>query len=555
MYDNAAFDPNNNIFLTFLGAGTPTGGYVTFNGTPPPNVWIPVTIESALLTGGSTVTTMLIDVVTLPASDTKIWLDDFFVSNGITLNHQISKGTGNEPWLSIRSIWGTDITLDTSSSFSPSVEGRYQGSTESVETFIRETIMPPISTSIYQTADFAGTEANPIIVSGGWDTTDMSQQIGETFIDGRSGLGTGIRSTSSNDVYYERIKVRRFNNGVELFTQNLKGYFDSCNNTDIGVRMVGGGTSISNITAAFGNDRGVILNLSTSASAVNMYNVDSNQSVGVNISSPLFVNVSGTMETRYNRDAGVSINSGGGVFGSIQASRTIAGPGLAITNNSAPIIINSLSASSNNTYAAEYTNPGAPIKIYNSITNLNASNVAYTVSLPNRTCNFLVENACFGEGSLFNTSITDYSGTTFKAQGINGNYRNNRTYGDGYTYKSNSSNWEVDVTSTARNSIYPVKILLAALPLNAGGTFTFTASIKKSHATDISARLIVYGGRVLGIPNDVYSVATSTSFTTYTITGMVPSIRSTVEVFLEVWSDTGSTSNYVQVESIDFSQT
>lgn len=81
-----------------------------------------------------------------------------------------------EPWLAIVNFDGTTVTLE---------ETNYPGTTESITAYKREPIV--LSPTVAQpgcTSD--GTPSLPITLSGGWNTTDMSTQTGETWVAARN---------------------------------------------------------------------------------------------------------------------------------------------------------------------------------------------------------------------------------------------------------------------------------------------------------------------------------------------------------------------------------
>lgn len=550
MYDNLALDTTSITFSFVFDTPIANSTFMT-DQILPINVWIPICIDVGSLFGGlgSIRITDVYWYCDTVASTTNVWFDNVFISRGISLNHQISKNTDNETWYSIKSVYNTDLRLDTSGRKLPTALGKYQGATETVTTYVRGTITPTISTNTYQTINYDGADGSPVVVSGGWDTTDMSQQIGDTFIDGRAGLGIGVNALGSY-TYYERFYQRRFEEGFQASTDNIGGYFDSGNNYDIGIFLNGDNPVIKDIKGAFGNDYGLFLAGSYSASAQNMYNMDTNGVYGVIFNSTKNTNV-GDVYTR-GCDTGFNWGAGGGSMNSLYHSRNQAP---ATFNNTAPVTLNLLSASSNVNYGALLNNN--VVKIYNAITSGNSLNKAFHIGDSSKSVTYVIENAAYGE-SAFVDGIGDYEGIIVRSQKEQRQYNVNKTYSDGYVIESVESggglSWKISITGTTRNIIYPAKLLLGPIALNANSEFTFSINGQKSDSTDISARLVIYGGRVPGIPNDVSTEITSTSGATYTLTA-TPTERCTVEVWCEVWSNTGSTTDYITLDTVDLDQT
>lgn len=110
----------------------------------------------------------------------------------ITLQSLIGTNDGN--WYPVRSMSGTTITLDNYPIGTPLNGNRgFTGTSGTVALYRRETIKTAVqataTTASHTFSGSAGTSTNPITVSGGWDTTSMSSQTGETYYDGLDGFG------------------------------------------------------------------------------------------------------------------------------------------------------------------------------------------------------------------------------------------------------------------------------------------------------------------------------------------------------------------------------
>lgn len=110
-------------------------------------------------------------------------------SDCLTLNHVIGKNDGD--WWAIRAINGTTIELETGGADSNQGTGRgYSGTTESVTTYARlpikpaDTVAANFSLQTYAGSD--GSSGTPVTISGGWNSTDMSTQTGDTYLDALS---------------------------------------------------------------------------------------------------------------------------------------------------------------------------------------------------------------------------------------------------------------------------------------------------------------------------------------------------------------------------------
>jgi len=102
-------------------------------------------------------------------------------SQALTLTHLIGKNLTTDSFWAIRAIRDNVVWLFTTpaaSNDTSSIILNYSGATESVTTYKYTPI--PITTT--QVISDSGISGSPIIISGGWDRTDMSTQTLETFI-------------------------------------------------------------------------------------------------------------------------------------------------------------------------------------------------------------------------------------------------------------------------------------------------------------------------------------------------------------------------------------
>lgn len=157
----------------------------------------------------------------------------------ITTTSLISKNTTNEAWFGIRSINGTTVILDDGPSYTLNMTGTdplYSGVTETVALWKRETLKT-IQQSINSNyvnyyAGGTGTNVAGVIVSGGWNSTDMSTQTGQTYLDGQNGNGYGLSLTNGtltmSYLTFSNINTYRYYIGLTSITN-----YSSSNNTII----------------------------------------------------------------------------------------------------------------------------------------------------------------------------------------------------------------------------------------------------------------------------------------------------------------------------------
>jgi hypothetical protein len=150
-------------------------------------------------------------------------------NDALTLQSLIGKNTGSELWWAVRGINGTTVTLDTSPNMPVGLTAQgYYGTTESVTTYKRETtktaLVAAVGTTVQEIQE-GGTAGNLITFSGGWNTTDMTTQDGETYFDGSSGFGLGIYSTGKTYYALDKLRCVRYQDGF---------YLNGANNCDHG---------------------------------------------------------------------------------------------------------------------------------------------------------------------------------------------------------------------------------------------------------------------------------------------------------------------------------
>lgn len=185
---------------------------------PMTNIWTKVTVDLATNlnsaiksialyqdTDRAAVTLLLDNIIACKASSS---------ADSLSLTSLIGKNTANETWYPIASINGTTVRLDNGTNSLPSAQRGYGGTTETVTTYKRETIKTGYSaaaTTAVQTVQDSGSVDSPITYSGGWDTTNMTTQDGETWFDGGNGGGIGL--TIANRSYITLSKINFVNYG------------------------------------------------------------------------------------------------------------------------------------------------------------------------------------------------------------------------------------------------------------------------------------------------------------------------------------------------------
>lgn len=223
-------------------------------------------------------------------------------ADSLSLTSLIGKNTGNEPWMSIQSINGTTVTLDVNYSYSLATTDKplgYSGTTESVTTYIRETIKLPTAiqdaaftatAATFGTIQDSGTAGSPITFSGGWNRTDMSTQTLDTYISAPNGVGNFAYLNGKSYINFEKLNPVTFRNGFYLsgacanVTINAR---DINNATSYGIYFLGTAynTAPNNctvtVTNAQQNTVGFYATFGTNNNTITLGNVNTNQVGGI----------------------------------------------------------------------------------------------------------------------------------------------------------------------------------------------------------------------------------------------------------------------------------
>lgn len=146
---------------------------------------------------GSSIKSIAITALSDPATPT-ILIDNVIAclapSNSLCLTLNSLIGTNlDDRWLPIKSIVGTALIIDNNVNSFAGLGRGFWGVSGTYALYKREcinlTTATAATTVLQNYAGAAGTSGNVVTISGGWNTTDMSTQIGETWVDARNGAG------------------------------------------------------------------------------------------------------------------------------------------------------------------------------------------------------------------------------------------------------------------------------------------------------------------------------------------------------------------------------
>lgn len=534
-----------------------SSGFNTFD--IPDSVWTPVSIDygGSMPAGGGS---LFFSFNSYAGANFSISNVCFVPNGGLTFLDLIGKNTSNETWYCVKNMINSGSTtgsidyiyLDRSTTLDASTSGvsKYYGTTESVTLYKRATISALVGFSTFQSVPYTnGTLTNPVIISGGWDSTNMSSQTGETYIDGRVGQGTGVSQGGTN-VYYEKYYHRRFTIGYQSTGGGTFGELGAGNCSDTGVYLTTGPVNI-NVVSAFGSDYG----LYTTGQKIYIPQIlhgNSNSTAGLRSSGQIKL---GTADLRGN----TNVLNGNTLIENIDVSYAQANYGLYI-NTQYPVTINKVTCSGGSIQPVYIDNCIGNISIYSLTSSSTAAQAATVAMTSSGQVIVYIGNISTSEATpvVVNT-VPMYTGSVIKLQNVN-SISTNIDYCDGGTIETDISDrhtasglaWKTTVTDAKRDSSYPLELLISPIPVESGQTLTFKIWAKKSHATNVSAEIVIPGGRFPGISSDIVQTISSTSYTQYTLTA-TPTANTVLEVFVRTWTSNGSTNVYSMVHDMSIS--
>lgn len=431
------------------------------------NYWSPITVDlgSAL---GSSIQSIAFIVNT--DNGAQIFLLDNIIAcksssaaDSLSLTSLIGKNTGTEGWYGIQSINGTRVVLDQHTGCIPATAPSrgYSGTTETVETWKRETIKTVMQASgaTWNEVKDSGAEGNLITFSGGWNRTDMSTKTGETILDGQNGAAYALYTAAKSFLSIEMSSCR----WVTGFT--ITGGSN--------VTLMGSCTNMSG--------EGVFLDTAHSTTVLN--NCNNNLSTGVSINGSAAQNCT------------VNINS--------SSNNISTGCGINTSNNT--VVINK--TQNNGSYGVS---PGN----FNKITVLSSKgNVSGSVSVPGGIAYL---NKSVLDSTVKIGGLTAFNNAFLWSTNENNNTDTHFGYTDGGLISSDVTtvhteggmSWKLSPTSTNRSASYPLPLKVATGATAANTPITCNVWFRRDN-TSITARLVCKGGQLTGVNSDISSSMTA----------------------------------------------
>jgi hypothetical protein len=461
------------------------------------------------------------------ASSVTILIDNIFVSKGptaadcLTLYSIICEAqnpTGEQYWFQPICIVDNVVTLHGFGASGSSNLTSYRGTTKTVTTYVRQTILMPSNISWIPSA--SGTAASPITFSGGWDPADnMATQNGETWIYTPRGQTQFLFVNNFNYIRFEKVGIT---NGVAT---NSGGSSSICVNNGIGITFTNCWFLCSNyysdnatLNVTFTNCRfigfGGISNISTGAFAKHLFDscmflTSGTASLGNLVANWIFRNC-----TWYNPAFSISTFQ---------------------MQQNEPSFINCTFKASTafNTSTAGYSVVGCHNCLFAGSA---ASNVS-TQSISNGRQNSRVRSG--NHNQVNGAHFTVYPGGTW------GTTTATRHTASGFA-------WQMSVTdSTYFNSDNPLEEILGAFYVKANKLVTIKCWVRRSNTTNVTASIKV-PAYYCGLTQDVETVASGAvnTFQEETIT-FTPTLDGVVPLYAKAMVTTGGSAFF---DDISFSQ-
>lgn len=415
-----------------------------------------------------------------------------------------------ETWYCIQSINGTSVRIDNWNNTMGNAGRGYGGATETVATYKREPIKLAMGTGFQ--FQKSGTDALPILYSGGWDRTSMSTQNGETWVTGQNGSQGGQQC-----LFYVPV----------IF--NVLSHF--------GIVRSQTGISIGN-----------------GPNTLNFCHLNHHQGNGFTFNGP----VAGC----HVRSRGLITNNNNGYgewlanYGAQHTSERFA----SLCNNSDGIrvesnwpmrfkgVVGRVKNNAGNSFT--YNSVGLTPELVNVIT---ANNVGGAIA----AATGLVASKCiFGEGDPTPAAGNGGNGNPDRyvyLQNYNQVAGAHKAIGEGGVIASATDrravasgvSWKFSPTSSIRHSLNPLKMSIMKLDCAANVPVSVTLMTNRDN-TNVKGQIIVLGGQVAGIPSDI-KVDCQPTINTWVESGALtftPTEDAVVEVFFHVWDGVGTTNNF-----------
>lgn len=511
------------------------------------NRWNCTSLTNSLGTGSvlsSNINSIALYTIASPTGGTQIIFDNIsaFKTGSLSLTTLISKNSssfgGEEPWLAIQSINNNTILLDNSVT-AYSYEGQgYYGNTETVNTYIRESfVTTPVSsvTTNINTVQDSGIFGSLISYKGGWNT-GSNVQDGETYCMAANGIGYFLGMSSKNYISIERLCPSRYTAGF---------YNDNCQFLNINCSNINNNETAyyDYLSLPLKNSSIISKNMCNNGEAFNLTLIKSYFSCS-NINSNASNSVLESVDIEADRNSSFYAQN---ICNNLTSGITIRG--IEAVFNIKNVNQNGLTAST--AYGIDSLTPHQ----CTIIGTIMSGNKTAAMAAPYQGNLNLIN--CTLYGTEFST-FSDYYDSYVRSQNhdLSGQ---DWTFTDGGTINSQSSSfsastgkeWRLLISKNTRNENYPLKLEIGKFVVNSGSLVTVSSKMKKSHATDINGKLVIFTD-----PPDRSNKIVSTlqnNTNEQTISGsFIPTSNGVIGV--EVWAEYVSAVGSVTIDNINVTQ-
>lgn len=492
-------------------------------------VWVPVTVNLGTNLNAAIRSVAFYVVTDLGAQNFR--LDNIVAckaassADSVTLNSLISKsdGTGDEAWYAIQSINSDAIMLaniNGETSQSVNIRG-YNGATGTVTTYKCETTKTDaaaLTTTVVADVTDDGNSANLITYSGGWNRTDMSTQTGQTWYDGRNGLGVGLQVAGRQFISIDRLNFCRYTTGLSITGLAYFNSVGSVYTTACGTGVsFGTSTGVNTLTSAWANNSNTGIVLGGTGNLVTDVKLSANNAgIALNFNNGRY----NTVRTLVGGNSGTSIdadiyfqNCFTCVVGTATMTSGIVASAIASVSTAFNNYVNGGSSSGHSQGVFLF---GGELYLNNFTINesieVNSSGVTgyvYANRLDNTDNNSWVFQTGIGTTNQ-QTAVVDSPATTA---------------------------WRMRPTSTSSATL-PVMLKLGTVVCAASSAVTVTARMQRSN-TGLTMRLICPGGQITGVSNDVFTDMTAAINTWQTVTiTFTPTKAGAVDIYAHAFGGT-----------------
>lgn len=496
-----------------------------------------------------------------PSADDSLTLDSLVSKS----NHAVT-GETTEPWMTPFYIkddgWvifehsNTTYTGNTNHSY-------YAGADETVTTYKRETIKTTPLTGTATVANsmstVSGTSGNPILWTGGWNTTDMSTQVGETWLNGSNAKGIGLSFPNSTSYHnFERLNFIRYYNGIFQSGAALT-------NCNFNTSLVANAYNIYLVSAVQSwNNNSYIINQSSCSQQGIAFPAGYSLQEGINwltaytvVGNGSSIQPSYKMIVNYVGLLGGNL-SGINMYGKVikQIHTATGNASVVLAPNYQPIVINDIGTCTKNTVVVNRTiNSTAGIDV--NAGSIDSGSYPAGTNAIDRNINF--NNVSFGDDPILlpaygssHTGSINYTNSNLTQPHASFNWLGSIKSESSTVHGSGGIAWRVTPSSNGyTGEFYPLALSLGKFACSANNLVTVSAWVYKTDAT-VQAKLYTSASQLTGMVADYGDTATTNSAWEQLSISFTPTQSGVIEVFVHVWDS--STSGSVVVDDVTFTQ-